>query len=129
MIIFNIMFGFFMMLIVAVCYILTIAFTVWMAVDAGKQDRFWWLAVIIGVPVIGPAAYYVTEKKHEYRPAPVRHLHSSETEEQHEKAPKKRVVRKVKKEIITEVPEAIKSTEIVQEVVENKEINNSNNIV
>jgi Flp pilus assembly protein TadB len=61
-----------------------------MAVDAGKQDRFWWLTVVIAVPVIGPAAYYFTEKKHEYARAPVHHVHQSETEEQHEKAPKKR---------------------------------------
>jgi ABC-type nickel/cobalt efflux system permease component RcnA len=79
-----------MSIVVAFCYVLLIAFTVWMAVDAAKQDRFWWLTVVIGVPVIGPAAYYFTEKKHEYARAPIHHLHTSETEEQHEKAPKKR---------------------------------------
>jgi hypothetical protein len=79
-----------------------IAFTVWMIIDAGKQDRFWWLTLIIGVPVIGAAAYYFTEKKHEYRSAPLHYVHISETEQQHEKAPKKKAVRKAKKEVSSE---------------------------
>lgn len=96
MMLFGIIFGAFVTLIVAVCYIITIAFTVWMAIDAGKQDRFWWLTLIIGIPIIGPAAYYFTEKKHEYVKAPVHHVHESETEEQHEKAPKKKKTRRTK---------------------------------
>ncbi|MCF7843760.1 DUF2834 domain-containing protein [Candidatus Gracilibacteria bacterium] len=93
-------------LVVAGCYIIAIAFTVWMMIDAGKQDRFWWLVLIIGVPVIGPAVYYFTEKKHGYYKAPVHHIHNSETEEQHEKSPKKKSVRKSK--IITESDEESK---------------------
>lgn len=61
-----------------------IAFTLWMIVDAAKQDRFWWVVVIWGVPGIGPAVYYLTEKKHEYAKAPSHHIHESETEAQHE---------------------------------------------
>ncbi len=68
-------------------YIVVIAFTLWMVVDAGKQDRFWWLLLVIGVPVIGPAVYFFVEKKHEYKRAPHMHVERSETEEQHERAP------------------------------------------
>lgn len=99
MILFQIVVGLIVTLVVIICYILAIAFTVWMAIDAGKQDRFWWLAVIIGVPLIGPAVYYITEKKHQYRQAPIHNIHTSLTEKQHEVAPKKRVVRKSKASI------------------------------
>jgi uncharacterized membrane protein YeiB len=68
-------------------YIIVGAFILWMAVDAGKQDRFWWVVLILGIPVIGAFVYYFTEKKHEYARAPVHHVHESETEEQHEHAP------------------------------------------
>lgn len=68
-------------------YVLAISFTAWMAVDAAKQDRFLWLVLIVGVPLIGPVVYFFVEKKHEYKRAQVRHVHKSETEEQHEKAP------------------------------------------
>lgn len=71
-----------------------IAFTLWMIVDAAKQDRFWWVVIIWGVPCIGPAVYYLTEKKHEYAKAPVHNIHESETEAQHEKAPKAHVHQK-----------------------------------
>ncbi len=119
---FGIIFGAFVTLIVAVCYIITIAFTVWMAIDAGKQDRFWWLTLIIGIPIIGPAAYYFTEKKHEYVKAPVHHVHESETEEQHEKAPKKKKVRKSKEhsETKSEAQEEIKE-ETQQEDIPHQE--------
>jgi hypothetical protein len=73
--------------IIYCAYLLAFAFIFWMAVDAGKQDRFWWIVFILGVPVVGAAVYYFTEKKHEYAKAPVHHVHTSETESQHEKAP------------------------------------------
>lgn len=125
MILFNLLFGALVTFIVAACYIIMIAFTVWMLIDAGKQDRFWWLTVIVGVPVIGAAVYYFTEKKHEYRQAPVRYIHTSETEEQHEKAPKKKTSRKVKKEEkVTEVVQNNQpaSPTEVNETVQNPEI-------
>ncbi len=75
-------------LLMYVIYILAIAFTLWMVVDAGKQDRFWWVVLIIGVPIIGPVAYFFVEKKHEYAKVPIKHVHKSETEEEHEHAPK-----------------------------------------
>jgi phage protein D len=90
-----------------------------MAIDAGKQDRFWWLTFVIGVPVIGPAAYYFTEKKHEYARAPVHHVHDSETEEQHEKAPKKRKHHKKaeekKEEVKQEEAKEVQKEEVKQE--------------
>lgn len=68
-------------------YILLITFILWMAIDASKQDRYWWAVIIIGVPIIGAILYYVTEKKHTYEKVPSRHVHTSETEVQHEKTP------------------------------------------
>lgn len=70
--------------VVYVAYILIISFTVWMMIDAAKQDRFWWLVLVIGIPIIGPVAYFITEKKHEYAKIPAHHVHKSETERQHE---------------------------------------------
>lgn len=73
-----------MTLVVYSAYILVISFTLWMATDAAKQDRFWWVVLIIGVPIIGGAVYFFTEKKHIYAVAPSHHVHQSETETQHE---------------------------------------------
>lgn len=103
MILFGIIFGTLITLIVIVCYIIAIAFTLWMIVDAGKQDRFWWLTIIIGVPVIGPIAYYFTEKKHEYTRVPAHHIHESLTERQHESSPQKKYSKNIKKENVSEV--------------------------
>lgn len=69
-------------------YMIAISFTLWMAIDAAKQDRFWWIVLVIGVPIIGPLVYYFVEKKHEYKRARHMHVERSETEEQHETAPK-----------------------------------------
>lgn len=65
-------------------FIIILSFMAWMVVDAGKQDRFWWVVIIVGVPFIGGAVYYLTEKKHEYAKAPSHHIHDSQTEAQHE---------------------------------------------
>ncbi len=76
-----------MTLLVYGAWMLLIAFTLWMAIDAGKQDRFWWVVLIIGIPFVGSAVYFFTEKKHEYAKAKPHHIHESETEEQHESTP------------------------------------------
>ena len=86
--------------VVVACYVMLFSFTLWMVIDAGKQDRFWWMTIILIVPIVGPGAYYLTEKKHEYAHAPNHHVHNSETEDQHEKSPeKKKRVKKVKEEV------------------------------
>lgn len=74
-------------LVVAFCYIIAISFTLWMAIDAGKQDRFWWLVFVVGIPIIGPIAYFFTEKRHQYARVPAHHVHKTQTERQHENAP------------------------------------------
>ena len=93
MLTFDLIFGALMTLIVYTAYILVISFVLWMTVDAAKQDRYWWVILIIGVPLVGAAVYYFTEKKHVYAEAPSHHIHTSETEEQHEVAHKKHVSR------------------------------------
>lgn len=120
MILFGIIFGVLITLIIASCYIVAISFTVWMAIDAGKQDRFWWLVIIIGVPIIGPGAYYFTEKKHEYAKVSPHHIHNSETEEQHEKAPRRKIFRRPKVQIEEreEGSDIKKDTEVRQENLE-----------
>lgn len=74
-------------LLIYAAYLAFFSFTLWMMVDAAKQDRFWWVVVILGVPFIGSIVYYFTEKKHEYAKAPSHHIHTSETESQHESSP------------------------------------------
>lgn len=98
MIFLNFIVGSFVTFVVVACYLITISFTIWMMIDAGKQDRFWWLTLIVGIPVIGAAVYYFSEKKHEYVKVSPHRLHTSETEEQHEVSPKKRHHKKTKKE-------------------------------
>lgn len=73
--------------VVYACYVLVVAFTLWMVVDASKMDRFLWVVLILGVPVVGPVVYFFVEKKHEYKRAKHMHIERSETEEQHERAP------------------------------------------
>ena len=128
---FSLIFGLFATVIVFACYVLVISFSVWMAIDAGKQDRFWWLTIIIGIPIIGAGAYYFTEKKHEYARAEIRNIHKTETEEQHEKAPKKRAPRKLRaKEVVTQEvqpsqTESIEEkTESILEAIEEEKIEN-----
>lgn len=63
-------------------YVLALAFMFWMAVDAAKHDRFWWLVIIIALPLAGAVAYYAVERKHLYKkvekgpaPLPPHHEH------------------------------------------------------
>ena len=49
------------------CYILALSFTVWMIVDAAKQDKFWWLVFTISLPFVGALIYFFAEKEHLYR--------------------------------------------------------------
>lgn len=56
-------------LFIAFCFILYVvaaAFILWMLVDAAKQDNFWWLVIILGIPIIGAIMYYFLEKKRDY---------------------------------------------------------------
>ena len=94
MILLGMILGVIVSLMIFAGYVLLVSFTIWMMIDAGKQDRFWWLLCIIGVPLIGALVYYFTEKKHEYAKVTPHRVHESETEVQHERAPKKKVVRK-----------------------------------
>lgn len=116
-------------------FIIVFSFMAWMAVDAGKQDRFWWVVMIIGVPFVGSAVYYFTEKKHEYAKVKSYHIHDSETEAQHETSHEhhehhrkediepaiilatvshenKKEIKKGEKEEKSEVPQETKVTEI-----------------
>lgn len=52
--------------VVNVIGILGISFILWMAVDAAKADKYWWIVLIVGIPLIGGIIYYFVEKKHEY---------------------------------------------------------------
>ncbi len=50
---------------------MALSFILWMAVDAGKNDKFWWMVVIVGVPGIGAVVYFFVEKKGDYFKLPV----------------------------------------------------------
>lgn len=51
---------------VILAYVFVGSFIIWMAVDAAKADKFWWLVLIVGVPIVGATVYYFTEKRHDY---------------------------------------------------------------
>lgn len=115
MIIFELLLGMMTTMIVYAAYILVISFTLWMSVDAAKQDRYWWVVLIIGVPIIGSAVYFFTEKKHLYAEAPSHHIHTSETEKEHETSPKKAHKKHEQKE---EKQDEVKPEEKKEEVAE-----------
>lgn len=50
--------------------VLGASFVMWMAVDAAKQDKFWWLVLITGIPLVGAVVYYFVEKEGDYAKAP-----------------------------------------------------------
>lgn len=56
--------------IIIFLYALFLSFWTWMMVDAAKKDKFWWLVLVLGLPGIGAAMYYFTEKKHDYAKIP-----------------------------------------------------------
>ncbi|MDQ5962477.1 MAG: hypothetical protein QG653_284 [Patescibacteria group bacterium] len=64
------MFGFFLDVIlqgsVFVFYVVAFSFLFWMAVDAAKQDKIFWLLIIVGLPLVGSIIYYFVEKKKDY---------------------------------------------------------------
>lgn len=43
-----------------------LSFMVWMVIDAGRQDKFWWIVFILGFPIVGAIVYFFVEKKHDY---------------------------------------------------------------
>ena len=106
------------MIVVYAAYIVLIAFTIWMMIDAAKQDRFWWIVIILGLPVVGSVVYFYTEKKHEYAKIESHHVHGAQTEAQHETTPKKLVKRKKKE--AQPVMEEVKKEEVT--VGEKREI-------
>lgn len=46
--------------------LLALSFMAWMVIDAGKQDKFWWIVFILGLPFVGAIVYFFVEKKQEY---------------------------------------------------------------
>lgn len=47
-------------------FLLALSFIFWMAVDAAKSDKYWWVVFVIGMPLVGGIVYYFVEKKHDY---------------------------------------------------------------
>lgn len=45
-------------LALAIC----ISFILWMLIDAGKHDRFWWIFLMVFFPGLGAATYYYKYK-------------------------------------------------------------------
>ena len=65
-------------------YIVPASFIIWMAVDAAKQDKFFWLIIIVGIPLVGSVVYYFVEKKKDYMTttAHMGHMHKRRKEDQ-----------------------------------------------
>jgi hypothetical protein len=47
--------------------LLFISFIFWMAVDAAQHDKYWWIVLIFGIPLLGALAYFVLEKRRHSR--------------------------------------------------------------
>lgn len=63
-----------------VLFVFVSSFVVWMTVDAAKQDKFWWLVLIVGIPFIGAVVYFFVEKEGEYAKIPEIHEEKKETQ-------------------------------------------------
>lgn len=58
--------GILIMITIILIYVLAVSFIIWMIVDAAKNNKYWWIVLIIGIPVIGAIIYYFVEKKGDY---------------------------------------------------------------
>lgn len=68
--------------LVYVAYIVSVSFMLWMIVDAAKNDKLAWLAIMVALPVVGSVVYFFVEKEHEY-------VHIPELEQEGKKKGKK----------------------------------------
>lgn len=67
---FGFIFGVTVLMISILAYVLGISFMLWMVVDAAKNDKFWWIVLIVALPVVGAIVYYFVEKHHDYAKIP-----------------------------------------------------------
>jgi NADH:ubiquinone oxidoreductase subunit 6 (subunit J) len=67
----GVVFGFVAQVLVYVAYIVSLSFMLWMIVDAAKQDKYIWLAIMVALPVVGSIVYFFVEKEHEYEKIPL----------------------------------------------------------
>lgn len=58
--------SFLLMGVAVFVYVVLLSFLLWMLVDAAKQDKFWWIVLILILPILGAVIYYFTEKQHDY---------------------------------------------------------------
>ena len=58
--------GILIMITIILIYVLAVSLIIWMIVDAAKNNKYWWIVLIIGIPVIGAIIYYFVEKKGDY---------------------------------------------------------------
>ena len=47
-------------------YVFGLSFVIWMAVDAAKQNKYWWIVLVVGLPLIGAIVYFFVEKNGDY---------------------------------------------------------------
>ena len=66
--------NFLLQAVVVFMFVFVVSFIFWMAIDAAKQDKFWWLMVIVGVPFVGSVVYYFVEHEHDYAKLPKSHI-------------------------------------------------------
>jgi hypothetical protein len=52
--------------LVYIAYIVSLSFMLWMIVDAAKNDKLAWLAIMVALPVVGSIVYFFVEKEHDY---------------------------------------------------------------
>lgn len=62
----TLLIGFIVFAIINALFLLGISFMLWMAVDAARGDKFWWIVLILGLPFAGSFIYFFVEKKRDY---------------------------------------------------------------
>lgn len=62
----TLLIGFIVFAIINALFLLGLSFMLWMAVDAAKADKFWWIVLILGLPFAGSCIYYFVEKRRDY---------------------------------------------------------------
>lgn len=84
---FGLIFGVMIMMLGVIFMVLCASFMFWMLVDAAKQDKFWWVAIMFVLPLIGSLVYFFVEKEREYAKIPkekIKHKKDDTKEEKKE---------------------------------------------
>lgn len=66
----SFIFGFLVIMLTYFVYVIGLSLMIWMIVDAAKSDKYWWVAIMVALPLIGSLIYFFVEKEHDYEKIP-----------------------------------------------------------